>query len=177
MKIAIGSKNPFKIAATRQAFASIWPSEELEMVATTVPSGVSDQPLTTDETIRGAINRAKTVKVTLRPDFAVGIEAGLTKIDDKWFVDGWVAVIDKNGKIGLGGSPAMEATPQVMKLIKSGHEIREACKMIFGDSNVEQSQGYFGVMTGNFFTSTDGFCDAIIMALARFMRPEAFDQQ
>ncbi len=175
MKIAIGSKNPFKIAATRQAFAAIWPAEELEMVATSVPSGVSDQPLTTDETIRGAINRAKTVKVTLRPDYAVGIEAGLTKIDDKWFVDGWVAVINQSGQIGLGGTPAMEATPAVMKLIKSGHEIQDACKLVFGEADAEQGHGYFGLLTGNLFTSTDGFCDAIIMALARFMRPEVYD--
>lgn len=175
MKIAIGSKNPHKIAAVRQAFAAIWPAEELEMVATSVPSGVSDQPLATEETIRGAINRAKTVKVTLRPDYAVGIESGLNKIDDKWFVDGWVAVIDQNGRIGLGGSPAMEATPQVMKLIKSGHEISSACKMVFGGDDSAQTNGYFGLMTNDLFKATDGYCDAIIMALARFMRPEAFD--
>lgn len=175
MKIAIGSRNPFKIAAARQAFTAIWPSQELEMVATSVPSGVSDQPLTTDETIRGAINRAKTVKVALRPDYAVGIEAGLTKIEDKWFVDGWVAVINQKGDIGLGGAPAMEATPGVMKLIKSGHEIGQACKVLFGEDETLNHHGYYGLLTSNLFTATDGFCDAIIMALARFIRPEAFE--
>jgi len=175
MKIAIGSKNPQKIAATRQAFSVVWPEEELEMVATSVPSGVSDQPLATEETIRGAINRAKTVKVTLRPDYAVGIEAGLNKIDDKWFVDGWVAVIDKEGRIGLGGTPSMEATPRVMKLIKSGYEIGAACKMLFAEQGLDQNNGYFGLMTNDLFKATDGFCDALIMALSRFTRPEAYE--
>ncbi len=176
MKIAIGSKNPFKIEATRQAFAAVWPLEELEMVASSVPSGVSDQPLTTEETIRGAINRAKTVKVTLRPDYAAGIEAGLTKVDDKWFVVGWAAVIDSSGHVGLGGSPAIEVAPPVMKLIKSGHGISAACKQVFEGLETDQTNGYSGLMTGKLFTTTDGFCDALIMALAHFIRPEVFDQ-
>lgn len=173
MKIAIGSKNPAKIAATRQAFGAAWPDEELEIVAMTVPSGVSDQPLTTDETIKGAVNRAKTVKVSLRPDFAVGIEAGLSKIGEKWFVDGWVAVIDSSGRVGLGGSPSMEAAPKVMKLIKSGHEMRLALDEALGQS--DPPGNYFELMTSQLFSATDGFCDAIIMALSRFMRPDAFE--
>ncbi len=176
MKIAVGSKNPDKLAATRQAFGAMWPDEQLEIIAMTVPSGVSDQPLTIDETIKGAINRAKTVKVSLRPDYAVGIEAGLAKIGERWFVDGWVAVIDASGRVGLGGSPAMEVAPQVMKLVKSGSEIKQACAQVFGGSNSDSQNSYFDLMTNHLFTSTDGFCDAIIMALSRFIRPEAFDQ-
>ena len=38
MKIAIGSKNPVKIAAVRQAFAAIWPTESFEIVASDVCS-------------------------------------------------------------------------------------------------------------------------------------------
>ncbi len=175
MKIAIGSKNPDKIAATRQAFGAVWPAQELEMVAMTVPSGVSDQPLTTDETIKGAINRAKTVKVSLRPDYAVGIEAGLTKIGETWFVDGWVAVIDASGRVGIGGSPAMEVAPALMKLVKSGSQLQQACNAVFGQPADDQPGNYLDQLTGHLFSSTDGFCDAIIMALARFIRPEVFD--
>lgn len=174
MKVAVGSKNPVKIAAARQAFAAIWPHEEISIVSSDVPSGVSDQPMSTEESIKGAINRAKTVKVALRPDYAVGIEAGSVKVGDQWFEDGWVAVIDQTGSVGLGGSPRIQIAPKLMKLIKSGQEFGEAGDAVFGTTGMKQSSGYCGMMTGNVFTRTDMLCDAIIMALGRFVRPDVF---
>lgn len=175
MKIAIGSKNPIKIKAARQAFLSIWPDEKLELVASDVPSGVSDQPLTMEDTIKGAINRAKTVKVALRPDYAVGIESGLVKIGTQWFEDGWVAIIDAYGRIGLGGAPRIEVAPPIMKLIRQGHEMADAADSVFGSPGATSVHGYSGLLTDSLFTTTDVLCDAAIMALGRFVHPEIFD--
>ncbi len=175
MKIAIGSKNPVKIAATRQAFAAIWPEVEVEIFASDVPSGVSNMPLTSEESIKGAINRAKTVRVSLRPDYAVGIEAGLAKVGDGWFEDGWVAVIDQRGLIGLGGSPRVQIAPELVKAVRTGKEFGAATDAMFGTTDIKQSTGYVGILTNDVFTRTDMLCDAVIMALARFVRPEVFD--
>ena len=153
----------------------MWPDEPLEIVASDVASGVSDQPLATDDSIRGAINRAKTVKVSLRPDYAVGIEAGLVKVGDRWFEDDWVAVIDATGAIGLGGSPRMEIAPQIMKLVRHGHELGEAGDQVFGSVDQRRGGGYVGEVSGQVFTRTDMLCDAVIMALGRFVRPEVFE--
>ncbi|MFL6559416.1 MAG: DUF84 family protein, partial [Bacillus sp. (in: firmicutes)] len=55
MKIIIGSKNPAKITAVKNSF-----SHEDEFVSLDIPSGVSEQPFSDEEKIRGAINRAAT---------------------------------------------------------------------------------------------------------------------
>ncbi|MFI5240194.1 MAG: DUF84 family protein [Candidatus Saccharimonadia bacterium] len=175
MKIAIGSKNPVKIAAVRQAFSVMWPGQSFDLVASDVPSGVSDQPLETDLTIKGAINRAKTVKVALRPDYAVGIEGGLVKIGNQWFEDDWVAVIDYSGLIGLGGSPRLEIAPALMRLIRQGMSMGEAADSIFGSDNIKQQEGYAGRVTSGVFTRSDVLCDAVITALACFVRPDLFE--
>jgi non-canonical (house-cleaning) NTP pyrophosphatase len=53
MKIIIGSKNPAKITAVKNAFPG-----EFEMISLDIPSGVNDQPFSDEETIKGAVNRA-----------------------------------------------------------------------------------------------------------------------
>ena len=59
MKILVGSKNPVKIEATREAFSSYFKDIEVEGVE--VKSSVSEQPLD-EETFDGAEHRAKVLK-------------------------------------------------------------------------------------------------------------------
>jgi non-canonical (house-cleaning) NTP pyrophosphatase len=54
MKIIIGSKNPAKNQAVKNAF----PEKNVEFVSLDIPSGVSEQPFSDEETITGAKNRA-----------------------------------------------------------------------------------------------------------------------
>jgi len=86
MKIAVGSLNPVKIDAARLAFEAMWPGERYDVIGMTAKSGVSDQPMSDEEAILGATNRAKHV-LQLVPDAAwgVGFEGGLHKIHDDYF--------------------------------------------------------------------------------------------
>jgi len=92
LRIAVGSKNPCKLDAVRQAFERalvISPDSETEMKyefdlqGFDVESGVDHQPFGDDETLTGAKNRAKSAYLAYRkqedtfPHFAVGLEGGL----------------------------------------------------------------------------------------------------
>ncbi len=55
MKILVGSKNPVKLNAVKEAFSLYF--ENIEIVSISVPSNVSDQPIN-EETYEGAKNRA-----------------------------------------------------------------------------------------------------------------------
>lgn len=57
MKIAVGSTNPVKINAVINACTGTWPDVVVEGFE--VSSGVDDQPRSDDETMTGAVNRAK----------------------------------------------------------------------------------------------------------------------
>ena len=56
MKIAVGSTNPVKVEAVRQTISRIW--SEAEIIPIAVPSGVSEMPMSDEETRTGARNRA-----------------------------------------------------------------------------------------------------------------------
>lgn len=175
MKVAVGSKNPVKIAAAKQAFESVWPKDKWEVVGVNVESGVSEQPMSDAESIKGATTRAKRAIKKLHADFGVGQEGGLQKIGKQWFDSGWMVVIDKNGVLGIGSTARMLTPERFMKLIRKGVELGHVSDKIFGKENSKQGTGHFGLMTNNLITREHGHRDGLIMALSRFIKPEVFE--
>jgi len=76
-KVIIASKNPVKIQATKNGFAKMFPSQKFEFVGITASSNVADQPLSNEETFRGAKNRTDNASGEVKGgDFFIGIEGG-----------------------------------------------------------------------------------------------------
>jgi len=51
MKVAVGSKNPVKIACVKEAFEKAFPDIAWEVEGVEVASGVADQPMSDIESI------------------------------------------------------------------------------------------------------------------------------
>lgn len=66
-RVIVASTNPVKINAARRAFERLFPDDQFEVVGEEVKSGVSDQPMSDEETLRGATNRADAI-TTLHPE-------------------------------------------------------------------------------------------------------------
>lgn len=139
-----------------------------------VNHGITDQPMSDKESIKGAKNRAKRALKKLEADFGVGLEGGLQKIGRLWFDCGWAVVVDKQGKIGIGSTARMIVPARIIKLVKQDKELGEALDIIFNRSNSKQAEGHFGLMTNKVITRTQGYRDGVIMALARFIQPQLF---
>jgi len=80
MIIVVGSENPVKIAAVEAVFQPYGESSVVKHVFRSVPakSGVREQPLSLDETIMGACQRARDALVLDREaDLVVGLESGV----------------------------------------------------------------------------------------------------
>ena len=75
MLVAIGSRNPVKLAAARTGFAAIWPEAGWNFESVDVSSGVSSQPMSNAESIRGARTRVTTSRKLADADYGVGIES------------------------------------------------------------------------------------------------------
>jgi non-canonical (house-cleaning) NTP pyrophosphatase len=92
LRIAVGSLNPSKLRAVKQAMTQILEHKEspeevsIHIVGFDVESGVPDQPMGDEETCRGAQNRAVAAFAAYkkaqgeRPHFAIGLEGGLEEI-------------------------------------------------------------------------------------------------
>jgi len=174
MKVAVGSKNPVKINAVRQAFESVWPDKSWEFKGIEVNSGIPDQPMSDLESIKGATNRAKRAIAKLKADYGVGLEGGLQEIGEHWFDCGWMVVVDKKGVTGIGSTAKILTPERFMKLINQGMELGHVNDKIFGKENSKQGTGHFGLMTDNHITREHGYRDGMIMALVRFIKPEVF---
>lgn len=174
MKVAIGSTNPVKISAVKKAFKKVFPNKKFIFIGVEVSSGVSHQPMSDLETVKGATNRAKRSLKKTHADFGVGLEGGIQKIGDKWFDCGWIVVLDKSGKEGIGSSIRMHVPKKMMKHVHKGMEIGHIDDMLFKTQNSKKGKGHFGLMTKGIITREDGYIHACVSALSRFLHKNLF---
>ena len=74
-KIIVASKNPIKINAVKLGYSKVFSNLDFECEGVSVPSDVSDQPMSNQETLQGAINRAIHAKSDFpHANYWVGIE-------------------------------------------------------------------------------------------------------
>jgi len=163
--IALGTTNDAKRRAVRLATG-------IEPICLSVPSGVAEQPLTEDETIRGAINRAKHV-LSLRPDaqIGLGLEGGLT-YDDKytyqWYLLSVCAAWD--GSRLFLGKGLYFPVPQIVgeRLAQEKTELRHIIDELSGTVGSNHKEGAYGLFTNGRITRAEVFQKAVIAALTPF---------
>lgn len=171
--VAVGSTNPVKVAAVRAVLGRIAPNARLE--ARSVPSTVRDQPFGDDETIRGALARARGAREAAGAELGIGIEGGVVELesDRSLRTCAWAAVVDGSGRQGVGGSLAMPLPPAVAKLIREGNlELGLAMDRITGEHNTKHRQGAVGILTAGLVDRQAAYEVLVSYALAPFLTPE-----
>jgi len=170
--IIVASKNPVKINATLTSFQQMFPDETFDATGVSVPSGVSDQPMTSAETIQGAMNRATNAREA-QPDadYWVGIEGGIDDTDVGMQCFAWVIVLGRDGRIGRGQTAVFYVPIEVADLVRDGIELGHADDQVFGRSNSKQKNGAIGLLTDDAVDRTSYYVQAVIMALVPFKNP------
>lgn len=166
--IILASQNPVKAQATLAGFKRMLPAEifELETVSTT--SGVGDQPMSSDETLRGAVNRARgAAEMVPVGDYWVGIEGGVEEQGNEMAAFAWVVVLSKD-RAGKGRTGTFFLPEQVARLIREGKELGDADDIVFGKTNSKQENGAIGILTGDVIDRARLYEQAVIMALVPF---------
>jgi inosine/xanthosine triphosphatase len=170
--IAIGSTNPVKIEATKNVMKKIY--KKIKIVPVKVNSYVSHTPLSEKDCLKGAINRAKyAIKIT-KADFGIGMEGGITKKFDKYFLHGWCAVMDKKGEIGLGGCGKLELPFHVVKEVIKGKELGDVMDEITGIHNTKKKMGAVGIFTKGLTNRQKSWEQALIYAMVKWLKPELY---
>lgn len=172
MIFGVGSTNPVKIKAVHSVVKRIW--KDAKVVSADVDSFVSSQPMGEEETVKGAINRAKNILANTHADFGIGLEGGITKVKDKYYNMPWCAVIDKNGRIGLGCGGAMEIPAYIISEILKGKELGQVMDEQTGIKNTKQKMGAIGILTGGLINRQGAYEIMVIYALSKFIKPEFY---
>lgn len=174
-KVVVASHNPVKLLAARTGFERMFAGEVFEFVSTAVPSGVRDQPMSSEETLRGALNRARAARQFL-PDaeFWVGIEGGIE--DDgagEMAAFAWVTVL-ADGLEGKARTGTFYLPVEVARLIHAGKELGEADDIVFGRTNSKQENGAIGILTGDVIDRAALYEHAVVLALVPFRNPDLY---
>ena len=174
IKVAVGSKNPVKIKAVENIFKKVFGDIEVEGIE--VDSGVSHTPSSWEEIAQGAINRAKIALQKISADFGVGLEGGYEKTKFGVFMTGAVAIIDKDGKLGISKGRGILLPKKVVEKLEQGQELGDIMDELQGVENTKQKWGAVGFFTKNYSNRQESFEFAVLYALARFLRKELYEE-
>lgn len=174
-KVTVSSTNPVKINATKSAFEKMFPEEQFEFEGVKVESGVSDQPMTDEETRKGAINRAQNATVAFPDaDYWVGLEGGIEVAYGEMRTFAWIAIVDTQGRLSTEKSVSHMLPPAIAKLVSEGKELGDADDQVFQRRNSKQTNGTIGYLTNDLVTRTSIYTDAVILALVPFRHQELY---
>lgn len=151
MKIIVGSKNPSKVDAVREIVLEYPDLVEAEVAFVDAATGVSDQPLTLDETIRGAKNRAEAAFMGC--EYSIGLESGLMPVGGSktGYFDVCVCAIYDGLRHHIGLSSAWEFPDRKVLdyIIKDGLNMTEAVHKAGWTENpqIGYAEGAIGLLT------------------------------
>lgn len=172
---AVGSTNPTKIGAARRAFQTLFP--DVVVTGVDVASGVSEQPVGEDETMQGALNRARAAREARNADWGVGIEGGvLFRGDECWQIQ-YCAVVHRDGRTGLCGGLQFLLPPVVAEGIRAGGEVGPLFDQISGQQDTKRKGGAIGYLTNGAVLREDIYTYMVAGALVRYLHPHLYDQE
>ena len=175
--IVIASKNPVKIKAVKNAFTRMFPCQMFKLESVDVSSGVSNQPESDAEVLKGAENRASNAKKELaNAHYWVGIEGGIEDTEFGMTAFAWIVILSKK-QIGRGRTGTFFLPEKVARLVRQGKELGDANDIVFNRSNSKQNYGAIGLLTGNVINRTRLYEHGVIMALVEFKNIELYKNQ
>jgi inosine/xanthosine triphosphatase len=187
--VAVGSARKPKLAAVHEALEGLAgllsPNSALEIIGVEVESGVNRTPLSREESMCGARQRAETLqKIALgekKPwNYFVGLEGGLDSISEnglrRVFLESWVYVSDgTRGHFGRSGAVELPDSLAEEVFVR-GTDLSVAIDRFAGGAGIRDGQGAWGVLSGNKITRQEAFRVALIAAFAPFFNSAMYQK-
>lgn len=178
MKILVGSQNPVKINAVKEAFEKHF--GQTEVIGIKVPSNVPDQPIN-DETFIGAENRARNlfkinIEQNLKADYFVGVEGGIINQHNRWFAFGGMCVINKEEEIAFGSSPHFELPDIVVDKLLQRMELGHVMDEIMKTENSKCKSGAIGFFTNGVMDRKELYISGLLVAVVPFLHKNLYSK-
>lgn len=180
LRITVGSHNPVKIDAAKQAISQLLPNAEIICQGMHAPSGVADQPMTDAETKAGAINRARyceqhaNVDASFAADLYIAMEGGVDNFEHGPATYAYMAIIYQ-GTVSIGRSAQLPLPQAVYQALEQGEELGHVMDRLFNTVNIKQKGGAIGLLTDGKATRGSIYTQALILAMAPFLNPQVFN--
>lgn len=172
--IVVASTNPVKVQAALDGFRRLFPQEEIQAHAVSVYSGIRAQPLSDEETLQGALNRALGAqRSNPQADFWLGMEGGVADVAGDLVAFAWVVITD-GVRFGKSRTGTFSLPAPLIELIRQGIELGEADDIFFQRSNSKQTNGAIGLLTGDVIDRAELYHQSVVLALVPFLNPQWF---
>jgi inosine/xanthosine triphosphatase len=151
MKINIGSQNKSKVDAVKEILLDYPHLADAEVVMMSTESGVANQPKSLEETMRGAMNRAKGAWNDC--DYSIGLESGLMHVpmSKTGYMDVCVCAIYDGEEFHFGLSSAWEFPDRKVLdlMLKDGLDMSEAINKagLANNPGIGAAEGAIGILT------------------------------
>lgn len=177
MKINIGTKSPTKVRSIEESLKNYEFLKNSSVKSFRVESEVSDQPMTLEETIMGAKNRAK--NAFNECDLSFGIESGIMPIPGTktGYMNVTVCSVYDGKDFHLGLASLFEYPKKVVEItLSEGIEISDAFKKsgLTDEDKIGYSGGGIGFVTNGRVKIVDYYKQAITNALAHVENPHLY---
>lgn len=136
--ITVGSTNPVKVQAVREVFPT---ADGIH-----VDSGVSEQPMSDEETRKGALRRARAC-VAQGAAVGIGLEGGVQESEAGLLSVNWGALVDRNGREVVAGGARYPLPEEVADAIRSGKELGPVMDELTSRRDVRKKEGAVGIFT------------------------------
>ena len=187
IKIAVGSTRRPKLSAVEEALQSfrglLDTGAQFEVAGFEVESGVGHTPLSREELMRGARQRAEALVRLTQPRseswrYFVGLEGGLDVLHDETgrrvLLESWAYVTDGSaGHYGRSGGVEIPAA-LAREVLDKGVELSVAIDRFAGAVGIRDAQGAWGVLSANLISRQEAFRVAVIAAFAPFYNAKMY---
>ncbi len=176
MKIGIGSKNKTKVNAVAEVLRDYPMFNGAEIVGVDVQIEQFGHPKSIDETVAGAVNRAK--QAYENNDYGFGIESGLMLVPQtkSGYMEVAVCAIYDGKQIHMGLSQAYEWPKKVLDKILEGLDGSQAMKAtgLTQHEKLGEHEGFVGIFAKGRTNRTEYNKGAVVMALMHLENPEHY---
>ncbi len=159
-KAYLGSTNQVKIAAVKTVL------KNYEVISYDVDSKVSCQPFSDDETIKGALNRAKQLPID---GLRIGLEAGVQEINQQLFLVNWGVLIDQEDNTYIaGGTRILLPLVVQQELYKKTKELAIIIDELYNTKDIKHHEGAIGLFTAGEVTRIDIFIHIVKLLYGQY---------
>ncbi|WP_394205188.1 inosine/xanthosine triphosphatase [Shewanella waksmanii] len=182
LRLIVGSLNPVKIAAAKQAISPFFPELDIQCQGMHAPSLVADQPMTNQATKLGAINRMEycrqhgpqSEKESF--DLFVAMEGGVDKFEHGPVTFAYVVIGYGNQQMSLGRSCELPLPLAIYRQLQQGQELGDVMDQVFNTHNIKQKGGAIGLLTNGQATRESIYTQALTLAMAPLLHPQQYTE-
>jgi non-canonical (house-cleaning) NTP pyrophosphatase len=159
-KAYVGTTNRVKVEAVKTVLT------DYEVIGLKVPSNVSSQPKSDQETIQGALNRANALP---KEGIRIGLEAGVQELNGIIYLINWGVLIDQNDNIYYAGGTRLPLPFDIGKrLFDEDIELSDVINEYYNREDIKHQEGAVGILTSNYVKRIDIFIHIVNLLYGQY---------